>query len=45
MDLGEGVRGGPRFVRLGKAVRYRWFDVEEFIGASLRASTADPGRA
>jgi predicted DNA-binding transcriptional regulator AlpA len=29
---------GPRFVKFGRLVRYRWFDVESFIAASTEAA-------
>jgi predicted DNA-binding transcriptional regulator AlpA len=35
--------GGPRFVSLGRSVRYRRRDVIAFIDARVRASTSDPG--
>lgn len=35
---------GPRFLKLGGAVRYDLADVEEFIEASKRISTSDTGR-
>ncbi len=34
---------GPRFLKLGGAVRYELADIEAFIEASRRASTSDPG--
>jgi hypothetical protein len=41
----RGRGGGPRFVRLGRAVRYRPEDVEAFIAAGTRCSTSDSGRS
>jgi predicted DNA-binding transcriptional regulator AlpA len=35
--------GGPRFVRLGGAVRYRPSDIEAFVEAGMRCSTSDTG--
>jgi hypothetical protein len=34
---------GPRFVKLGSAVRYRLADLDEFIAAGRRSSTSDNG--
>jgi hypothetical protein len=34
---------GPRFVKLGSAVRYRPSDLDEFIAAGQRTSTSDAG--
>ena len=34
---------GPRFVKLGSAVRYRLADLDEFIAARRRTSTSDKG--
>jgi hypothetical protein len=34
---------GPRFVKLGSAVRYRLVDLDEFIAAGQRTSTSDTG--
>jgi predicted DNA-binding transcriptional regulator AlpA len=36
---------GPRFVRIGRAVRYRSRDLEDFVEARIARSTADPGAA
>jgi excisionase family DNA binding protein len=35
--------GGPRFLKLGRLVRYRERDLEEWIARSVRVSTSDPG--
>jgi excisionase family DNA binding protein len=35
----------PKFVRLGRAVRYRIKDLEEFLEANVRYSTSDEGAA
>ena len=35
--------GGPRFVRLGSAVRYRNDDLAAFIDERTVSSTSDPG--
>jgi hypothetical protein len=43
----EGFRvrgGGPRFVKVGGAVRYRLASLEEFLQHQERTSTSDPGR-
>ncbi|MFO1127865.1 MAG: helix-turn-helix domain-containing protein [Rhodospirillales bacterium] len=36
---------GPRFIKVGTAVRYDPADVEAFIAAGRRRSTSDPGEA
>ncbi len=36
--------GGPLFIRLGRAVRYRPEDLDAWIGARVHATTAAPGR-
>lgn len=36
--------GGPLFVRLGRAVRYRAEDLDAWIGARVHATTSAPGR-
>ena len=36
---------GPRFVKIGAAVRYDPSDVESFIAQGRRHSTSDPGEA
>jgi len=33
--------GGPRFVKLGRAVRYRISDLEDFIASHSRISTSE----
>ncbi len=36
------VRGtGPKFVKLGRAVRYRLPDIESYIESQLRSSTSE----
>jgi hypothetical protein len=35
--------GGPRFVKVGRCVRYRHEDLQAFVLAALRTSTSDPG--
>jgi excisionase family DNA binding protein len=35
--------GGPRFTRIGRAVRYRKSDLDEFMASNLRRSTFDGG--
>jgi hypothetical protein len=35
--------GGPLFVKVGRAVRYRPEDLEAFIQEAVRRSTSDPG--
>ena len=34
--------GGPRFVKVGRCVRYRMEDLQCFVQAALRTSTSDP---
>ena len=34
---------GPRFLKLGHAVRYDRDDIERYIEEARRASTSDPG--
>ena len=34
---------GPRFVKVGRCVRYRLEDLQAFVQAALRTSTSDPG--
>lgn len=34
---------GPRFIRLGKAIRYSMKDLEDFVAASVASSTSDQG--
>ena len=34
---------GPRFVKVGRCVRYRLEDLQAFVLAALRTSTSDPG--
>ena len=36
---------GPRYLKLGGAVRYELVDIESFKEAGRRASTSDPGIA
>jgi hypothetical protein len=36
--------GGPRFVKLGRLVRYAVSDLEDFVLAAQRTSTSDRGR-
>jgi hypothetical protein len=35
--------GGPRFVKLGRCVRYAMADLDTFVQEALRRSTSDPG--
>jgi predicted DNA-binding transcriptional regulator AlpA len=37
--------GGPRFVKLGRSVRYAMSDLEEYVLAAQRTSTSDRGRS
>jgi excisionase family DNA binding protein len=37
--------GGPRFVKLGDAVRYQVADLEAFVAAGARTSTSEEPRA
>jgi predicted DNA-binding transcriptional regulator AlpA len=34
---------GPRYTRLGRLIRYRECDLAEWVRASLRTSTSQPG--
>ena len=34
---------GPRFVKLGRLVRYRLVDLENYLEENTRQSTCDPG--
>ena len=34
---------GPRFIRIGRLVRYRRSDLEAWLDAHARMSTSDPG--
>jgi hypothetical protein len=36
---------GPKFIRLGRAVRYDPADLSAFVVAGRRSSTSDPGMA
>jgi len=38
------VGGGPPFVKLNAAVRYRPEDLQAWLDARTRTSTSDPGR-
>jgi len=35
--------GGPRYIKIGSAVRYRPMDVDSWLERQTRASTSDPG--
>ena len=35
---------GPRFVKIGRTVRYRLSDIQEWIDSNSRRSTSSPGR-
>jgi hypothetical protein len=35
---------GPRFLKLGQAVRYDPADLDDYISRARRTSTSDPGR-
>jgi excisionase family DNA binding protein len=37
--------GGPVFLKMGKAVRYRQSDLETFIESRLRRNTSESGQA
>jgi predicted DNA-binding transcriptional regulator AlpA len=37
--------GGPRFVRLGRAVRYRVTDLEAYLAERVVESTSQPRKA
>ena len=37
--------GGPRFCRIGRAIRYRRCDLDDWLLASSRRSTSDTGAA
>lgn len=34
--------GGPKFVKLGRLVKYRRSDLDEFIEARVRSNTSEP---
>jgi len=34
---------GPKFLKFGRAVRYRRGDLQDFVLRALRSSTSDPG--
>ena len=36
--------GGPTFCRIGRAIRYRRIDLDEWLLATRRRSTSDPGQ-
>jgi predicted DNA-binding transcriptional regulator AlpA len=36
---------GPPFLKLGKSVRYRKSDVDQWLASRRRRSTSDPGQA
>jgi excisionase family DNA binding protein len=36
--------GGPKFIKIGRAVRYRPEDLDAFIESSVRESTSAEGR-
>lgn len=43
----EGLRfkgGGPRYAKIGGAVRYRLASLEEYLRHQERTSTSDPGQ-
>lgn len=35
--------GGPNYIKIGRSVRYRPSDIENFIHEHQRISTSDPG--
>ena len=35
--------GGPKFIKLGRCVRYRRPDLEAFVSKQVRSSTSDRG--
>ncbi len=37
--------GGPKFVKVGRAVRYSQDELNAYIQAHERTSTSDPGKA
>lgn len=39
------VGGGPVFLKLGRAVRYRRIDLDAWLDAQVRTSTSDCGAA
>ena len=41
LERHRGAGTGPRFCRLGRLVRYRECDLEEWLGRSLHSSTSD----
>lgn len=36
--------GGPKFLKIGRRIRYRRVDLDAFIGERVRASTSDTGQ-
>lgn len=36
---------GPRYIKAGRSVRYRWSDVGQWLDEQARASTSDVGKA
>ena len=36
---------GPKFLKLGRSVRYRRGDLHDFLLKALRTSTSDPGQS
>jgi excisionase family DNA binding protein len=38
------IGGGPRFVKLGRVVRYRKGDLDEFVAAGERRNTSEAAR-
>ena len=43
LEKRRGSGGGPRYLKLGRLVKYRVRDLEEWIARSVRVSTSDPG--
>jgi hypothetical protein len=37
--------GGPKFIKVGRLVRYPETAINEYLSAQLRNSTSDPGQA
>ncbi len=36
--------GGPKYLKIGRSVRYRRKDIEAWLASKIRRSTSDPGQ-
>jgi excisionase family DNA binding protein len=43
LEKRRGDGDGPQFLKLGKLVKYRVHDLEEWLARRVRVSTSDPG--